>query len=266
MSMLTPNKPAMRMASPRKLPTGRRRSKAPLGLGAGCAAASALAALCYYAFSEPVVFLMSGAHEAARSDVAEALTPFAGQSIFATDLDGVRKALLQLPGIGEVTFERLWPDQIRILVTRDRPVALLNGTHIVTRYRRVYEISRWRAVSGAPVDTARLPRLRLPPPPAVYDLDEAVSMYTEMSAALVGTELELAGLEVSAAGSLSLESSSGMKIHLCRRDFLARMSRLATIWRAYLSEVKEQIGTVNLCYPGGLAWRPAAALTEEEPR
>ncbi|MCA8837325.1 MAG: FtsQ-type POTRA domain-containing protein [Proteobacteria bacterium] len=266
MSFLTPTKPTARMAPPRQLHSRGRRSKAPLRLGAGCAAASALAALCYYAFSEPVVFLMSGANEATRSDVAEALAPFAGQNIFSTDLVSVRKALLQLPGIGEVTFERLWPDQIRILVTRDRPAALLNGTHIVTRYRRVYEISRWRAVSGIPVDTARLPRLSLPPPPAVYDLDEAVSMYTDMSAILAGTGLELAGLDISTAGSLSLESSSGMKIHLCRRDFLARTSRLAAIWRAYLSEVKEQIGTVNLCYPGGLAWRPAAALSEEEPR
>jgi cell division protein FtsQ len=93
-------------------------------------AVAALLALLYLGARETSLFAVqeldvSGAPRGVRAAVAEAASPYLGESLVALDGDEVRRRLAALPTVREVRVDRAFPHTLRITVVPERPLAVV---------------------------------------------------------------------------------------------------------------------------------------------
>ena len=89
-----------------------------------------LAVACYLAARETSLFAVqqvevTGARPYVIRQVDEALAPLEGKSLLAVDDAAIQERLRGLPDVTLVSYDRAFPHKARIIVTAERPVAVL---------------------------------------------------------------------------------------------------------------------------------------------
>ena len=83
---------------------------------------------------------VTGARPAVERQVARALRPHTGESLFGLDLGAARVDVATLPTVAGVSFDRAYPHTLRVTVVPERPVAVVRqGTvsYLVSQRGRV---------------------------------------------------------------------------------------------------------------------------------
>ncbi|SDT90858.1 cell division protein FtsQ [Pseudomonas pohangensis] len=186
--------------------------------------------------------------------VEQLVAPYSGSSFFAADMSQLRAELKQLPWLSEVEVRRVWPDQIRISLEEQLPVArwgeaaLLNnsGTAFTPRDREKYQ---------------HLPLLQGPQ----RAQQQVMQQYQMLSQILRPLGFSITRLELRERGSWFVSTAQGIELLLGRDHLVEKVQRFVAIYNKALKDKTANIASVDLRYPNGLAvaWReavvPAAA-------
>ena len=186
-----------------------------------------------------------------RSDIERAVEPMLASGLVRIDLDALRRAALEVPGVREVAVRRMGPDSLEIWVVERVAVARwgsggyleVDGTHFAP-------------VGGASVEG--LPELSGPEGRHRQVLDLHIALARALDP--LGMRIDATGL--SPRGVLYATLDDGprlvMRPEAVDRDFETRARTLATVMAGRLHEVER----VDFRYPTGFAVRmnaPAAA-------
>jgi POTRA domain, FtsQ-type/Cell division protein FtsQ len=126
-------------------------------------AALGAAGVLYLAARETPIFAVrsieiSGVHGAAAAHVRAALAPLEGKSLLALHGSDVEDRLAAVPDVRSATYDRAFPNTLRVVVVPERPVAVIRqgaGAWLVS--------ARGRVLRSLPRGTERaLPRIWLP--------------------------------------------------------------------------------------------------------
>lgn len=196
-----------------------------------------------------------------RADIERAVEPLLAPGVIGIDVDALRRAALDVPGVREATVRRAWVDSLEIWVVERVAVARwasggyleIDGTHFTT--------SDFTTSGGAPDDA--LPVLVGPEDSRQRVLD----LHVALERLLAPLGLPLAGTELTPRGVVYATLDGGPRLvmrHDAReRDIEVYARTLAKVMAGRLHEVER----VDFRYPAGFAVRMKAdaAGSSEKP-
>lgn len=182
-----------------------------------------------------------------RSDIERAVEPMLASGLVRIDLDALRRAALEVPGVREATVRRVWPDSLEIWVVERVAVARwgsggyleVDGTHFMP-------------VGGASAEV--LPELSGPEGRHRRVLD----LHIALARALEPLGMRIDATELSPRGVLYAKLHDGPRLVMrpaaVGREFETYARTLATVMAGRLHEVER----VDFRYPTGFAVRMKA--------
>ena len=180
-----------------------------------------------------------------KADIERAVEPLLDRGLFSADLDELRRAALEVPGVRQVKVRRVWPDSIEIWVVERVAIARwagggyleIDGTHFVP------------ADGGRP--GAELPVLDGPEGAERHVLD----LHIVLERVLAPLGLPLAATELTQRGVLYVTLRDGprlvMRPESLSSDAETYARTLATVMAGRLHEVER----VDFRYPTGFSVR-----------
>ena len=180
-----------------------------------------------------------------KADIERAVDPLLARGLFGIDLDALRRAALEVPGVREATVRRAWPDSLDIWVVERVAIARwagggyleIDGTHFAS------------SDGGAPSEG--LPILAGPEGSQRRVLD----LHVELERVLAPLGLPLASTELTRRGVVYATLHDGLRL-VMRSEVAARnvgtyAKTLASVMAGRLHEVER----VDFRYPTGFAVR-----------
>lgn len=184
--------------------------------------------------------------QASQQTIEQLLAPYAGSSFFAADMSTLRSELEQLPWISRSEVRRVWPDQVRVTLEEQLPIArwgdaaLLNnnGTAFTPRDQDNYQY---------------LPLLQGPQ----RAQQRVMQQYQMLSQMLRPLGYSITRLELRERGSWFVTTAQGVELLLGRDHLVEKVQRFVAIYNEVLKDKAANIASVDLRYPNGLAvaWR-----------
>ena len=182
-----------------------------------------------------------------RSDIERVVEPLLASGLVRVDLDALRRAALDVPGVRDVTVRRVWPDSVEIWVVERVAVARwgsggyleVDGTHFAP-------------IGGASPEA--LPVLSGPEDRQRHVLD----LHIALARALEPLGMRVGATELSPRGVLYATLEDGPRLVMrpaaVARELETWARTLATVMAGRLHEVER----VDLRYPTGFAVRMKA--------
>jgi cell division protein FtsQ len=179
---------------------------------------------------------------------------YSGASFFASDMSALRSELEQLPWISQVEVRRVWPDQIKVSLEEQLPVARWGEDALLNNSGKAFtprELGNYQ----------RLPLLQGPQ----RAQEQVMQQYQMLSQILRPLGFSITRLELRERGSWFVSTAQGIELLLGRDHLVEKVQRFVAIYNKALKDKADNIASVDLRYPNGLAvaWRtplvPAAA-------
>jgi cell division protein FtsQ len=191
-----------------------------------------------------------------QQSIQQRIEPYAGETFFRVDLDGIRRELESMPWIAHAQVRRVWPDQIQIKLEEQLPIARWGDEALLNNQGRAF----------APNEVADYPHLpQLSGPRRAQR--QVMQQYQVLSQMLRPMGFSIARLELRERGSWFLSTApdaNGQSIDLLigRDQVMEKMRRFATVYDKALKEQISNITRIDLRYAHGLAvaWRDPAAV------
>jgi cell division protein FtsQ len=178
-----------------------------------------------------------------HQEVEAVLHPFMEASFFSLSIHRLQEKLRNIAWVKNVLIERIWPDTLKIRIEEKVPIATWNGQWI-TRDGEIFGKNDKNAHPWLPVLQG--------PKNAEVEILEA---YKKIHKILKKHGLQAARLERYPNQSWELQLSNGVLLHL-GSDFLeSRMTRFCKAYPAVFGARPEQVISVDLRYPRGMAVR-----------
>ncbi|OGV42986.1 MAG: cell division protein FtsQ [Legionellales bacterium RIFCSPHIGHO2_12_FULL_42_9] len=169
-------------------------------------------------------------------------------SFFTLPVQQLRVQLQSLPWTKTIRIERIWPDLLKINLVENNPVAIWNDVMLM-------EDGKLFNPGSEDLDVS-LPHLRGPD----NQQQEVLQVYQKMSKILSMYGFYTASLEKRNNQAWELILGNGVRIHLGKRDLDAKIIRFCKAYPAVFSGKLENLVSVDLRYPRGMAvkWRGAS--------
>lgn len=177
------------------------------------------------------------------------LASYLTKSFFTLPVNQLYHTLTQLPWAEEIDIERIWPDTLKIVLKEKRPLATWNDVILTTQGDII-------ADQTAAAESHSLPHLSGPP----QDLTDVLQMYKKMSKILSIYGLSVGTLERRQNHAWEMTLKNGIVLKLGKQDIPERLTRFCKAFPTVFAEKAEQLVSVDLRYPEGMAvkWQPAA--------
>lgn len=175
-------------------------------------------------------------------EVQEMVQPVLTGGFLGTDLDQVRKQLEALPWIYEASVRRVWPNALEIHVVEQLPIARWGEEGFLNHEGEVFrpsDVAAWQT----------LPLLQGPENTA----PELMASYQRIGDILAPVNLRVEQLLVDERGQVQAMLQGGTQLVMGNKDFLQRMRRFVTIYKAELAAKGGEIERVDLRYSSGVA-------------
>lgn len=169
------------------------------------------------------------------------LDNYRDSSFFSLPVRQLYADLSAMEWIKQVLVERVWPDTLKITLTEKTPVATWNNA-MLTDEGEVFN-------EGAVFKGSSLPHLIGP----INQQQEVLQVYKKMSKILSIYGLHAASLEWRNNQAWELTLANGIQLHLGKRDLETRVTRFCKAYPAVFAERSEQLASVDLRYPRGMA-------------
>jgi cell division protein FtsQ len=166
------------------------------------------------------------------------------------DLEGLKAVLQQHPWVDGASIERQWPSQLHIDVTEEVPIARWGEKAFLNRMGESLNIADNSHLNKLPLLTAEF-----------GESTEIMEQYQRLAELLLPTGLKLSELKMDSLGAWQVETNKGIRLVIGRKEIGKKIRRLVLIWESGLNLQSDNIETIDLRYPNGLAvaWRSTVA-------
>ncbi len=184
-------------------------------------------------------------HEA----VEKLLLPYSGASFFSVDIDAVRHAVEALPWVAHAEVNRIWPDQLRVIIQQQLPVARWGDAALLSTQGYLFTAVEVEKFS-------HLPQLFGPENTQA----RVMQQYLTFSQALRPLGYSIKQLEMRERGSWFVTTHTGLQLLFGRDHLVEKVRRFAVVHEKELKQQIDKIERVDLRYANGLAvaWRVPA--------
>jgi len=185
-----------------------------------------------------------------RADIETAIESVNLGNFFNVDVNDVQEKVAELPWVYSVSVRKKWPNELKIYVVDQTPIALWNGDFLINQYGKAFQ-----------ADTQRLQS----PLPSFFGPEGseniALDNFVNLSKLLKFSELSIDELVLTERHSWQLTLNDGVILNLGRENKVERVQRFMDVYPEIIKTKKEnqQIDYVDLRYDTGLAvgWKAA---------
>lgn len=171
------------------------------------------------------------------------LRPYvAGGGFLSADLEGMRRAVEELPWVDSVQVRRKWPDGLSVTVQEQVPAALWGEDGLLNIRGELF-------VRGTQWPRDVLPQLS---GPAGTELLVAARLQ-ELRQMLAPRGVEVTAVNLDARGSWQIRLASGLEVRFGRRDVETRIQRFVGVLDLILAEDLTQVAYIDMRYSHGFA-------------
>lgn len=187
-----------------------------------------------------------------RSDIIAAIDNVDMGNFFQVDVNEVQKSVLTLPWVYSVAVRKQWPNELKIYVVDQRPVALWNGEFLINQQGNVFQ---------ANIDRINhyLPSFFGPEGSEALALEN----YINISSLLDFQSLAIDELVLSERFSWLLTLDDGVTLNLGREERVERVQRFMDVYPIIKAQLKvkknakkqlnQAVDYIDLRYDTGLA-------------
>jgi cell division protein FtsQ len=198
-----------------------------------------------------------------RSDIIAAIDNVDMGNFFQVDVNEVQKSVLTLPWVYSVAVRKQWPNELKIYVVDQRPVALWNGEFLINQQGNVFQ---------ANIDRINhyLPSFFGPEGSEALALEN----YINISSLLDFQSLAIDELVLSERFSWLLTLDDGVTLNLGREERVERVQRFMDVYPIIKAQLKvkknakkqlnQAVDYIDLRYDTGLAvgWKTIENTTQ----
>lgn len=225
-----------------------------------------------------------------RGAISEVVGPYIIGSFITLPVRTLYQNVMQVPWVREARIQRVWPDTLRIVLKEHTPVAIWNGDlltedgHIFKSNMAALTVtsdstsrglsagSRNLATSLDPAHKPRdvgeigeqssltLPFLQGP----IHQEKEVLQVYEKMSKILSTYHLKMVGLVKRDNQAFDMVLPNKVLVHLGKQDIELRVLRFCRAYPAVFEQRLEDLVSVDLRYPRGMAVQWASPVTRQD--
>ena len=162
------------------------------------------------------------------------------------NLNQLRQELQSHPWIHQVSVRREWPSTLKVEVIEEVPIARWGKKGFLNRLGDQLSLPENSNLNSLPVLEAHF-----------GSSQDMIAQYLLLAELLAPTDLRLTELQRDAVGAWQIETAAGVRIVLGRDQIIEKIRRLIVVWGSGLDVQLNNIATIDLRYPNGLAvsWR-----------
>ncbi len=180
-------------------------------------------------------------HHVTHKELENILAKYVGSSFFALPVGALQDEFNNLNWIDSAYVERVWPDTLKIKLVEKIPVAVW-GSALMTADGSLFN-------EGSIPPDLNVPHLNGP----IEQQNEVLQIYEKLSKILSSYSLSASGLQLRKNQSWVLSLVNGTKIYLGKKELETRLLRFCKAYPAVFAEKAEQLASVDLRYPRGMA-------------
>jgi cell division protein FtsQ len=202
--------------------------------------------------SSPVTSIVIGGEMpfTIREDIESAIENVNLGNFFNVDVNNVQEQVAKLPWVYSVSVRKKWPNELKIYVVDQTPIAIWNGDFLINQNGKAFQADIAR-LKGA------LPAFFGPEGSEEIALDNFINL----SKLLKFSELSIDELLLTERHSWQLTLNDGVTLNLGRENKIERVQRFIDVYPQIIKTTKEnqQVDYVDLRYDTGLAvgWKTA---------
>jgi cell division protein FtsQ len=200
-----------------------------------------------------------------RSDIIGAIDSIDMGNFFQVNVNEVQTQVLTLPWVYSVAVRKQWPNELKIYVVDQSPVALWNGTFLINQLGDVFQANTDRI-------NHYLPNFFGPEGSELLALEN----YRNFNELLAFSTLAIDELVLSERFSWQLTLDDGVTLNLGREERVERIQRFMDVYpiiKAQLESKKitekqqnQAVDYIDLRYDTGLAvgWKTVDSITQDK--
>lgn len=181
-----------------------------------------------------------------EQELAELVNMEIDGGFLSMNLNQLRQELQSHPWIHQVSVRREWPSTLKVEVIEEVPIARWGKKGFLNRLGDQLSLPENSNLKSLPVLEADF-----------GSSQDMIAQYLLLAELLAPTDLRLTELQRDAVGAWQIETASGVRIVLGRDQIIEKIRRLIVVWGSGLDIQLNNIATIDLRYPNGLAvsWR-----------
>ena len=181
-----------------------------------------------------------------EQELAELVNIEIDGGFLSMNLNQLRQELQSHPWIHQVSVRREWPSTLKVEVIEEVPIARWGKKGFLNRLGDQLSLPENSNLNSLPVLEADF-----------GSSQDMIAQYLLLAELLAPTDLRLTELQRDAVGAWQIETASGVRIVLGRDQIIEKIRRLIVVWGSGLDVQLNNIATIDLRYPNGLAvsWR-----------
>lgn len=189
-----------------------------------------------------------------KNDIEQAIDAVNLGNFFKLDVDHIQRQVSALPWVYSVAVRKKWPNELKIYVVDQSPVAYWNGNFLINESGKAFQANIDR------IDHA-LPAFYGPEGSELLALEN----FRNLNKLLQFSQLAIDELVLSERFSWQLTLDDGVTLNLGRENRVERIQRFMDVYQEIKNntKAKQHIDYVDLRYDTGVAvgWKP---LTDKE--
>ncbi|WP_448565671.1 cell division protein FtsQ/DivIB [Thalassotalea ganghwensis] len=182
-------------------------------------------------------------------DVEKAIENINLGNFFKVDVNQVQRQVNALPWVYSVSVRKKWPNELKIYVVDQTPIAQWNGDFFINQFGRAFQ-----------ADSARVKHIL----PAFFGPEGSEQIvlehYGKLNSLLSYSELSIDELVLSERFSWQLTLNDGVSLNLGREEGIKRIQRFIEVYPQIKThhDDNQRVDYVDLRYDTGLAvgWKP----------
>jgi len=181
-----------------------------------------------------------------EQELAELVNIEIDGGFLSMNLNQLRQELQSHPWIHQVSVRREWPSTLKVEVIEEVPIARWGKKGFLNRLGDQLSLPENSNLKSLPVLEADF-----------GSSQDMIAQYLLLAELLAPTDLKLTELQRDAVGAWQIETAAGVRIVLGRDQIIEKIRRLIVVWGSGLDVQLNNIATIDLRYPNGLAvsWR-----------
>lgn len=201
-----------------------------------------------------------------QEEVMQAINDIDLGNFFELDVNDIQVKVAALPWVYSVAVRKQWPDEVKIYVVDQTPVALWNGDFLINQFGKAFQADITKLGKG-------LPQFFGPEGSEILALEN----YSNMNGLLEFSNLSIDELVLSERFSWQLTLNDGVMLNLGREERVERIQRFMDVYPLIKShnkqknaaknnqkkQLKQAVDYIDLRYDTGLAvgWKNLANKT-----
>lgn len=188
-----------------------------------------------------------------RATLEQVVSPVIGVGFWGVDVQALHAKLVNVPWVASAAVRRLWPNQLKVTINEQKPIARWNKADLLNTKGKVFT---------PPQGTQSFHFIQLRGPDS-----EALTVlrtYQTFSVALSGLPVHIVELTLTPQRSWRFRLNTGLEVILGQEDVLEHLQRFAKVYNTVFNGAKLAV-RADLRYTNGMAvlWAAETPLGKE---